>query len=173
MGHRQILLYGFHFSFLFIFALAVLRDLYFQHYFNASINLLAWISTGVSYYLLHYKKHEIFTSYIIIAIATIPLYTLIYFNHFGNMVIVYVILIPIAVFFLLPFKDAIIVNILLDILLIGMLYYISIINPEAPIISNNLALINIAFVSILTIFFGIFYHLAIESTLKKTHYFQP
>ena len=167
MGHRQILLYGFHFSFLFIFALAILRDLYFQHYFNASINLFAWLSTGASYYLLHYKKLEILTSYIIIAIATIPLYTLIYFNHFGNMVIVYVILIPLAVFFLLPFKNALIVNILLDILLMSMLYYISIINPEAPIISNNLALINIAFVSILTIFFGIFYHLAIESTLKK------
>ena len=61
MGHRQILLYGFHFSFLFIFALAILRDLYFQHYFNASINLFAWLSTGASYYLLHYKKHEILT----------------------------------------------------------------------------------------------------------------
>jgi len=167
MAHRQILLYGFHFSFLFIFALAILRDLYIQHYFNACINISAWTATVISYYFLHYKKREILTGYIIISIATIPLYTLIYFNHFGNMVIVYVILIPLAVFFLLPFKNAFLINLLLDILLVGMLYYISIISPNAPIINNNLALINIAFVSILTIFFGIFYHLAIESTLKR------
>jgi len=167
MDHQKILLYGFHFSFLFIFLLAVLRDIYFQHYFNASINFTAWMSTGISYYLLHYKKYTILTSYIIIAIATIPLYILIYFNHFGNMVIVYVLLIPIAVFFLLPFKNALHVNTLLYLLLIGMLYYISNINPNAPILNNKQALINIGFVSILTIFFGIFYHLAIESTLKK------
>jgi two-component sensor histidine kinase len=48
-----------------------------------------------------------------------------------------------------------------------MLYYISIIQPDAPILSNTLALINIAFASILIMLFGIFYHLAIESTLSK------
>lgn len=167
MGHRQILLYGFHFSFLFIFFLATLRDIGFGNFFNATINLSAFLFTALSYYLLHFRSKIELTTYMIMAIAIIPLYILIYFNHFGNMVIVYVLLIPLAVFLLLPFRQALIFNFFVYLLLIGMLYYISIINPDAPILNNTLALINIAFVSILIMFFGVFYHLAIESTLSE------
>jgi len=167
LDHRQILLYGFHFSFIFIFCLAVIRDIFLGNLFNASVNFSAFAMTWVSYYLMDVKKHEKLATYLIIAIAIIPLYILIYFNHFGNLVIVYVLLIPIVVFFLLPFKPAFYVNILLYILLICMLYYISIVKPDDPIIHNTKALINIGFSSILVMFFGIFYHLAIESTLNN------
>ena len=167
MGHQQILLYGFHFSFIVIFSLAVVRDLMFGNIFNASINFIGFFSTVISYYLLHFKHKERLASYLIIFIAIIPLYILIYFNHFGNMVIVYVILIPLAVFLLLRFKEALIFNLFIFLLLIVMLYYISIVQPNAPILNNPKALINITFVSILTMFFGIFYHMAIESHMKK------
>ena len=167
MGHQQILLYGFHFSFIIIFSLAVVRDLMFGNIFNASINFTGFFSTVISYYLLHFKHKERLASYLIIFIAIIPLYILIYFNHFGNMVIVYVILIPLAVFLLLRFKEALIFNLFIFLLLIVMLYYISIVQPNAPILNNPKALINITFVSILTMFFGIFYHMAIESHMKK------
>ncbi|AKF25364.1 hypothetical protein YH65_08165 [Sulfurovum lithotrophicum] len=170
MNHHEILLYGFHFSFLFIFILAVIRDLLFGNYFNASINFSALVTTAFSYYLLHFWSKKELASYLIIAIAVIPLYILIYFNHFGNMVIIYVILLPLATFFLIPFKKALIINGFIYILLIGILYYLSIAQPETPIINNPLALINIAFVSMLTVFFGIFYHLAIESTLSSLIY---
>ena len=166
MDHREILLYGFHFSFFLVFFLAVVRDLYFVHYFNATINATAFLMTLVSYYLMHIKAKKALASYIIMAIAIIPLYILIYFNHFGNMVIVYVILLPIASFFLLNFKEAIVINTFMYILLIAMLNYIATITPDAPIISNPLALINIAFASVFIIFFGIFYHLAIDSSLS-------
>jgi two-component sensor histidine kinase len=167
MDHHHILLYGFHFTFLFIFALAVIRDLIFQHPFNAAINFSAFALSAISYYLLHFKSTSTLSSYLVLIIAVIPLYILIYFNHFGNMVIVYVLLLPIVSFFLLPFKKALITNFLMYILLISMLYYISIIQPDAPILNNTLALINIALASILIMLFGIFYHLAIESTLSK------
>ncbi len=167
MGHKQILLYGFHFSFIIIFLLAVIRDLMFGNMFNASINATGVLTTSISYYLLHFKHKERLASYLIIFVAIIPLYILIYFNHFGNMVIVYVILIPLAVFLLLRFKEALIFNLFIFLLLIVMLYYISIVQPDAPILNNPKALINITFVSMLTMFFGIFYHLAIESHMKK------
>jgi len=167
MGHKQILLYGFHFSFIIIFSLAVIRDLMFGNMFNASINATGVLTTSISYYLLHFKHKERLASYLIIFVAIIPLYILIYFNHFGNMVIVYVILIPLAVFLLLRFKEALIFNLFIFLLLIVMLYYISIVQPDAPILNNPKALINITFVSMLTMFFGIFYHLAIESHMKK------
>lgn len=167
MGHQQILLYGFHFSFIIIFSLAVIRDLMFGNMFNASINATGVLTTSISYYLLHFKHKERLASYLIIFVAIIPLYILIYFNHFGNMVIVYVILIPLAVFLLLRFKEALIFNLFIFLLLIVMLYYISIVQPDAPILNNPKALINITFVSMLTMFFGIFYHLAIESHMKK------
>ena len=166
MNHREILLYGFHFSFIFIFTLAVIRDLLFEHYFNASVNFSALFMSCFSYYLLHFKAKVNLTSNIIMAIAVIPLYTLIYFNHFGNMVIVYVILLPIAVFFLMDFKKALVINFFMYLLLVSMLYYISIVNPQAPILSNPLALINIAFASMFIMFFGIFYHLAIDSSIS-------
>ena len=166
MNHREILLYGFHFSFIFIFTLAVIRDVYLEHYFNASVNFSALFMSCLSYYLLHFKGKVDVTSNIIMAIAVIPLYTLIYFNHFGNMVIVYVILLPIAVFFLMDFKKALIINFFMYLLLIAMLYYISLVNPEAPILNNPLALINIAFASMFIMFFGIFYHLAIDSSIS-------
>ena len=105
-------------------------------------------------------------SNLIVAIAIIPLYILIYFNHFGNMVIIYVIFLPLAAFFLLEFKKAIYVNILMYTLLVGMLYYMSIVNPEIPLLNNPLALINIIFASILIVFFGIFYHLAVDVSLS-------
>jgi len=167
MDHREILLYGFHFNFLLIFSLAVIRDLYFGNFFNSSINFIALITTAISYYLLHFKDKADLASNIIVATAVLPLYILIYFNHFGNMVIIYVIFLPLAAFFLLRFKKAVIVNILMYLLLISMLYYISIINPDAPILNNPLALINIVFASILIIFFGVFYHLAVDSSLSS------
>jgi two-component sensor histidine kinase len=144
-----------------------MRDLYFTNYFNASVNFSALSTVGISYYILHYKNKVSFASNIIIAIAVVPLYILIYFNHFGNMVIIYVIFLPLAAFFLLEFKKAIFVNFFIYILLVGMLYYINIINPDAPILNNPLALINIAFASILILFFGVFYHLAIDSSIAE------
>ncbi len=170
MNHREILLYGFHFSFIFVFSLAVIRDLCFVHYFNAFINFSALSMTFVSFYILHFQNKQDFSSNIIIGIAIIPLYILIYFNHFGNMVIVYVILLPIAVFFLMNFKKALIVNFFMYVLLISMLYYISLVNPSAPILSNPLALINITFASIFIMFFGIFYHMAIDSSISALIY---
>lgn len=167
MGHHRILLYGFHFSFIFIFSLAVIRDLYFGNIVNAMINAAGVMLTLLSYYLLHFKGRRVISSYMIIAIAIIPLYALIYLNHFGNLVIIYVILIPLAVFFLLPFREAFAVNIFVFLLLISMLYYISIIQPDAPILNNPKALINITFVSVLTMLFGVFYHMAIEAHMKK------
>lgn len=167
MGHHEILLYGFHISFIIIFTLAVVRDLLFSNLFNASINGMGLLLTLLSYYFLHFKEKHTLASYLIIFIAIIPLYILIYFNHFGNMVIVYVLLIPLAVFLLLPFKQAFIFNIFIFLLLISMLYYIYTVNPDAPILNNSKALINIAFVSILTTLFGIFYHLAIDTNMKK------
>jgi two-component sensor histidine kinase len=123
--------------------------------------------TAISYTLLHYKNKIALASNIIVTIAIIPLYILIYFNHFGNMVIIYVIFLPLAAFFLLEFKKAILVNFFMYILLISMLYHISTINPDAPILNNPLALINIAFASILILFFGVFYHLAIDSSIAE------
>jgi len=166
MDHRKILLYGFHFNFIFIFSLAVSRDLYFGNLFNASVNFSALFITTLSYYLLHFKQKVSLASNIIVAIAIIPLYILIYFNHFGNMVIIYVIFLPLAAFFLLEFKKALFVNFYMYVLLATMLYHISIVNPQAPILHNPLALINIGFASILILFFGIFYHLAIDASLS-------
>ncbi len=166
MNHREILLYGFHFSFIFVFTLAVTRDLLYEHYFNATISSSAILASVMSYYFLHYKHKILLSSYIIIGTSVIPLFILIYFNHFGNMVIIYVILLPIIAFFLLDLKKAIVINFLIYALLIGMLYTIYAINPEAPILNNPLALINITFASMFIIFFGVFYHLAIESSLS-------
>ena len=166
MNHREILLYGFHFSFFLVFTMAVIRDIYFGNYFNASINFTSFCLTCISYYLLHFRSKVDIASYIIMFIAIVPLYILIYFNHFDNMVIVYVILLPIAAFFLLEFKKALTVNLFMYILLVSMLYYIASVNPQAPIVNNPLALINIAFASIFIMFFGIFYHLAIDSSLS-------
>ncbi|MEA2073896.1 MAG: sensor histidine kinase [Campylobacterota bacterium] len=165
LNHREILLYGFHFNFLLIFTLAVFRDLYFDNYFNASVNFSALFISGVSYYFLHFKKMTNLASNLIVVIAVVPLYILIYFNHFGNMVIIYVIFLPLAAFFLLEFKKAIVVNFLIYVLLIGMLIHISNVDPQAPILNNLFALINIVMASILILVFGIFYHLAIDISL--------
>jgi len=170
LNHREILLYGFHFNFLFIFLLAVLRDIAFGNYFNALINSSAFFTTAISYYLLHFKKMKNIASNIIIAVAVIPLYILIYFNHFENMVIIYVVFLPLAAFFLLEFKKAIIVNTMMYIILISMLYYISSVSPNSPILNNPLALINIIFASILILVFGVFYHLAVDVSLSELIY---
>ena len=166
MNHREILLYGFHFSFFLVFTLAVLRDLYLNHYFNASINFTTLTLSFFSYYIVHYKHKLIYSSYLIIIIAVIPLFILIYFNNFENLVVVYVILLPILSFFLLKFKQAIAVNSVIYISLIIMLYLLYVENPTTPILSNHLALFNITFASIFIMFFGIFYQLAIDSSLS-------
>ncbi len=166
MDHKEILLYGFHFSFIFIFSLAVVRDLLFVHYLNASVNGFALIVSILSYYQLHCKGTKQLSAYLIMFVAVFPLYFLIYFNHFGNLVIIYVVLLPLVAFFLLGFKQALFVSFIMYLLLVGMLYFIHIISPQAPILHNPLALINIVFASILVLLFGIFYHLAIDSSLN-------
>ena len=166
MSHKEILLYGFHFSFVFVFILAVSRDIYFNNYLNAAINFTSLVLTCISYYFLHYKQKITLATNIIMATAVIPLYILIYLNHFENMVIVYVILLPLAAFYLMEFKKALFTNFLMYLLLVVMLYYIYTIHPQTPIINNPLALINIAFASILITFFGIFYHMSIASSMS-------
>lgn len=167
MNHHEILLYGFHITFFFIFPLAIMRDIYFSNYFNAGVNSLTLSLSILSYYLLHYKQKIKLASYIIILVAVIPLYILIYFNHFSNLVIIYVVLLPLAPFFLLDLKPALFVNFFMYLLLIVMLYYISIVNPSNTLLNNPLALINIVFASMFIVSFGILYHLSIETSLRK------
>lgn len=166
LNHREILLYGFHFNFMFIFTLALLRDLYFENCFNASISFSVLLSTTISYYLLHFKKMANISSNIIVTTAIVSLYILIYSNNFSSMFIVYIVFLPLAAFFLLDFKKAIFINALMYLLLIIMLNHSTSVHPDIEILNDPLAVINIIFASILVLFFGIFYHLAIDVSLS-------
>ena len=167
ISHQLILLYGFHYSFTFIFSLAVLRDLYFAGYVNALINFSALSTASISYYFLHYRKKQILATHLIMLVVLVPLYILIYLNDFANLVVIYVVLLPLATFFLYSFKHAVYINILIYISLFILLYSIAQNHPDEPTLHNVKALINITFASILIISFGTFYHIAIESTLNK------
>lgn len=167
LQHRTILLYGFHFSLMFIFFLAPIRDLLFGHYFNFLINGSAFFVTVWSYYLLNFKKRITLAIYLILTVAIVPLYILIYYNNFENLVVIYIILLPLASFFLLDFKPAIAVNVGIYLSLSLLLYSIAVKDPLEPTLHNPLALINIAFATILIISFGVTYHFSIFLQMKK------
>jgi len=167
LDHRTILLYGFHFSFAFIFFLAPIRDLLFGNYFNFTVNSSAFLVTLLSYYLLNFKKRVTLATYLILMVALVPLVILIYYNSFANLVVVYIILLPLAAFFLLDFKRAIVMNIVIYTAMSVLLYIIAQNHPEEPTLHNPLALINIAFASILIMSFGVVYHFSIFQQMQK------
>ncbi len=167
LHHRTILLYGFHFSFAFIFFLAPIRDIIFGNYFNLFINSTAFFVVLWSYYQLNYKKRIALATFLILAVALVPLYILIYYNSFANLVVVYVILLPLAAFFLLDFKPAMATVFAIYLSLAGLLYMIALKNPLEPTLHNPLALINIAFASILIMSFGLIYHFSIFLQMQK------
>lgn len=166
LEYKAILLYGFHFTFMLVLSLAVYRDIILTNYINATINSISFCLTVFSYYILHVKHRNLLSTYLLMTIAIIPLLLLIYINKFENLPIIYFIVLPLATFFLLNFQQAIKLNILIYISVISLLYIIYQENPNTPILNNNLALINLAFASILITGFGTFYHLSIESTLN-------
>ena len=166
MNYKLIILYGFHFSYAFIFSLAVIRDIIMQLGFNGFINASAVITTVISYYLLHFKHKQKTATILTLLVAVVPLYTLIYFNPMINLVIIYVMLLPLATFFLFKFKLAIQINSLIYISFFALLYAIYLNHPDDIILNNLKALINISFASILITSFGFLYHLSIESTLN-------
>ena len=167
LDHRTILLYGFHFSFAFIFFLAPIRDLLFGNYFNFAVNSSAFLVTLLSYYLLNFKKRVTLATYLILMVALVPLVILIYYNSFANLVVVYIILLPLAAFFLLDFKRAIVMNIVIYTAMSVLLYSIAQTHPDEPTLHNPLALINIAFASILIMSFGVIYHFSIFQQMQK------
>ncbi len=167
LHHRTILLYGFHFSFALIFLLAPIRDIVFKHYFNFFVNSTAFLVVLFSYYQLNYKKRVTVATYFILGVALVPLYILIYYNNFGNLVVVYIILLPLAAFFLLDFKPAVLTVIVIYLTMAGLLYSIALKNPLEPTLHNPMALINIAFASILIMSFGIIYHFSIFLQMQK------
>ncbi len=167
LHHRTILLYGFHFSFAFIFFLAPIRDVIFGNYVNAAVNSTAFLVILWSYYLLNYKKREVTATFLILGVAVVPLFILIYYNSFANLVVVYIILLPLAVFFLLDFKPAMIMATALYMALGILLYIIAIKDPLEPTLHNPLALINIAFASILIMSFGLIYHFSVFLQMQK------
>ena len=167
MEHTMILLYGFHFSFALVFSLSVIPDYFMHSPLSMIIDMSAALLTLTSYYLLHYKK-MLFTAKAIITILTIvPLFSLIYVNHSSNFDIVYVILLPLVSFYLYSLKEAILINLIIYSLIISLFYYIKIIDPNDIIVHNGYALMNITLATILVMFFGLFYHLGIESSLLK------
>ena len=167
LDHRTILLYGFHFSFAFIFFLAPIRDVFFGNYFNALVNGTAFIIISISYYLLNFKKKFALATYLILGVALIPLSILIYYNDFANLVVVYIILLPLAGFFLLDFRPAIITNFVIYTFMAVLLYAIAVNHPEEPTLHNPLAMINIAFASILIMSFGLVYHFSVFLQMQK------
>lgn len=167
MQHSTILLYGFHFSFVLVFGLSIIPDYFMSSKCSMYIDMFAALATLVSYYLLHYKKMILFSKIIITTLTIVPLFSLIYVNHSSNFDIVYVILLPLVSFYLYSLKDAIVINLIIYSLIAALFYYIHLTDPNDIIMHNGYALMNISFATILVMFFGLFYHLGVESSLLK------
>ncbi len=167
MEHKEILLYGFHFSFAIVFSLSSIADYFLDSSISLFIDLSATLLVLLSYYFLHYKKKELTAKIIITILTIVPLFSLIYVNHSDNFDVVYVVLLPLVSFYLYTLKQAVIINIIIYILIGSLFYYIYLIDPTDMIMHNTFALLNIFLATILIMFFGLFYHLGIESSLRK------
>ncbi len=167
MNHHQILLYGFHFSFILVFSLSIIPDYFMETSLSLIIDLVATILTFFSYYQLHYKKREFVAKILITILTIVPVFSLIYVNHSSNFDIVYVALLPLVSFYLYTLKEALLINMLIYILIGSLFYYIYITDATDIIMHNPFALINVFFATIFVMFFGLFYQLGVEETLKK------
>lgn len=160
---RRTLVYSFYYSFILVFSLAVTRDIYFERWFNATVALIAALSSFFGLWQLHYKKRDNFATNLVMVIAIIPIFILIAFNKFANMSIIFVVLMPLASFFLFTLKKALYFTAFIYSALIIMLYLINIYTPN----NNVFALINIFFASIFVLFFGVFYQLSITKAFDR------
>jgi len=167
LDHKTVLLYGFHFSFILVYFISIIPDYILESMLSFYIDISALIITLVSYYLLHFKKKILLSKIIITFLAVISVTALLYVNQSSHFDIIYITLLPFIPFYLFRLKEALVLNTIIYILIFSVLYYIYINNPNDPITHNHFAIMNITLTIILIMFFGIFYHYGIESSLYK------
>jgi hypothetical protein len=153
---KVILIYGFYFSLIVVFSLAVIRDLIYARYFNASIETLTLVGAFMGYYLLHIKQKFLIANYILYGVATFPILLLIAMNHFANFSIIYTILLPLAYFFLFDLKKAIGFSLSTYLGLIFIIRYQQLIYVNEPYLHNPMVLFNIFLTALLIFSFGLF-----------------
>jgi len=167
LDHTLILLYGFHLSFFIVFSVSILPDYFLESPVGFYIDFISAIATVLSYYLLHYKNKVLAAKIIIVSLSLLSVFGLIYINHSNHLDAIYIILLPIVTFYLFKLKEAIVISSIIYSFLLGLLYYIYLINPEDFLYSDSYILINFFLATIMVFIFGVFYHLGVESSFLK------
>ena len=167
LDHTLILLYGFHLSFFIVFSISIIPDFFLESSIGLYIDVISAIATAISYYLLHYKNKILTAKIIIVSLSSLSVFGLIYINHSNHLDAIYIILLPLATFYLFKLREAILISTVIYSFLIGLLYYIYLINPDDFLYSESYILINFFLATIMVFIFGIFYHLGVESSFLK------
>ncbi len=164
---KEILLYRFHITIIFVNFIASVIDFFSGRTFNAVVELLVVFALFLNLYYLRRYSYVEKASYIFLAIISFALFSIIYMNHFASMSVVFVLLLPLTTMLFIRFKYSLIIEIILFCVMAVLLYMEYLNNPSNPLVQNPQALFNLAYTALIIFVFGLLYHFSITKTFDE------
>ncbi len=163
-----ILLHGFFLSYILVNAIAMLFDGSHGRWFDVGIE---GVTLGLSLFFLwqlHRFNRIRLAALGAIWIGALAVLLFLYVNRFANHFVILVVMVPLASFFLLrSLKEALAHSLLIYLLLGALMAYGYGAFADNPLLHNPAALLNTLYAAIFILFFGVFYHLAIDRSYRK------
>ena len=165
LNKKDIFLIGFYASFLFIMSLAATIDFYIDNLIDAYIEVFFVLLTLLSMGYYKYSKNIDIAVYGIVVIATLTTYSLLISNDFN--ISIFHSIVPLGYFLLFSLKRSLLYTFIHQSIVIGI--YVSAYNlyPDNETLHNTPIHVATVMASLMIIFFGIVYHIAVENSYQK------
>lgn len=169
MYYKDLFLYGFYGSYIFIITLAMIIDFFIHNYFDAIVDLISvCIAIGAFVYYLRTKNRE-WASMVLFWIASSVIFLFVLSSHF-DISIIFTLLIPMVAFILLS-RKMILIHVGIYFVILGVIfaYGYSVYDTHDLLYSpKNISTYIIALLFVIS--FGIFYNIAIEQSYQELEY---
>ena len=164
---KLILLYRFHIVVILVNILAVIIDLTAERYENVWIEAGTVLFLCVNVWKLRQKGHVQVVVYLFLSVIATALFAHIWFNHFGTMSVIFVLLLPLTTMLFIPISYSFLIELIMVAVMALLLYLEYQRNPANPIFQNPKALFHLAYAALIIFLFGLLYHFSIHKTLEE------
>ena len=163
-GKKSIILQGVYISYLIVMSIAMVIDYAIGNAVDAYVEAFFILITLVVY--ITYQRSHNFTlaSYGVAILSTLSTYALLIADHYT--VHVFYTIVPLGFFILFSFRESVWLTVIHEIMVTGLFIYGAHQYPQSHFLRAISSYLPIALASLMIIFFGIVYHLAIDTAYR-------
>ncbi len=159
---KATIVHGFYVSYLVVFFLAFSVDVMSENYLDSRIDAVAWLSALFGIWFYRKYKNVKFSSYLALLIGALSIIALTYIGGFGNYDAVFMVVFALSFFFMLEYKEALVLSFIFYSIEIALMVFIARSSVNDPLLDNTESLSNIFLSTVFIIMFGLYYHFTIR-----------